>query len=256
MLIFVAVIVPVAAQNPAVRIANTTRPGADFQVGDRFEIAVTGAASQPVSVRTTMQGRSDWSPVIGWTDSGGRWSTTGQFEKADFGPWSEAWTLGGKLANPVVGFSVAAPCVPAGRGMSGGSGPNVFVSCETAAGMQTFVTPSFGDAFRTPDGRVITGRRQPGMDMPSLIEESGGHSGQHGDDAAALIMKVIGANALNDRETRNVLSIIRAAFQNRNVVPPTSNPETLVLLRRLERETEDESLKKEISETIAFVLTQ
>ena len=92
--------------------------------------------------------------------------------------------------------------------------------------------------------------------MGDLIEASGGHSGRHGDEAAALIAKVIGVNVLNDRETRNVLSIIRLAFQNRNVVPPTSNPATLQLLRSLTAVTEDEILKKEISGTVAFVMTQ
>lgn len=101
LLILAVAVAPAIAQGPVVRLTNATRPARnDFQIGDRFEIAITGAARQPVSVRTTMKGRTNWGPVIGWTDMGGRWATTGQFEKGDFGDWSEVWTVGGKLAKP------------------------------------------------------------------------------------------------------------------------------------------------------------
>ena len=53
-----------------------------------------------------------------------------------------------------------------------------------------------------------------------------------------LITKVIGANVLGDREIRNVLSIIGAAFQSRMVVPPTVNPATMLLLQRLMAQAE------------------
>jgi hypothetical protein len=80
------VVIPAAAQNPLVRLLNASHPAnIVFQVGDRFEVLITGAPNQPISVRTTMDGRIDWGPVIGSTDSTGRWSTTGQFEKSDFG---------------------------------------------------------------------------------------------------------------------------------------------------------------------------
>lgn len=257
LLIFVALVIPLAAQNPSARLTNTSRPGAtDFQVGDRFEVVINGGANQPVSVRTSRQGRTDFSPVIGWTDLNGRWSVTGEFEKADFGGWYEAWTVGSKLAKPVISYSVNAPCIPGGFGQAGSSGPNHFVRCDTATGQQTFVTPSSGDSFRTPDGRMVPAGT-PHQIMGSLIEESGGHTVQRGDDAGALITNVIGANALSEREIRNILSIIGHAYQNRNgVVPPTANPETLELLQHLTNETDQESLKKEISETMAFVLKQ
>lgn len=49
------------AQTPLVRLVNTSRPASrDFQVGDAFEILVTGAPKQPISVRTTMNGTTDW----------------------------------------------------------------------------------------------------------------------------------------------------------------------------------------------------
>src|SRR5438128_124185 len=87
-LLLVLAIIPAAAQSPLVRLLNASRPNSrDFQIGDRFEILITGAPNQLVSVRTTMHGRTDWSPIVGSTDSTGRWSVGGQFEKRDFGDW-------------------------------------------------------------------------------------------------------------------------------------------------------------------------
>src|SRR5947209_4118065 len=62
------------AQSPIVQITNVTRPGnSDFKVGDRFEIVIAGAANKPISVRTTFNGRTDWSPVVAQTNADGQW---------------------------------------------------------------------------------------------------------------------------------------------------------------------------------------
>jgi len=248
LIVFVFAAIAASAQNPTAKIVNTSRSGSsEFKVGDRFEIEVTGRANQPVSARTTRNYAStDWSPVLGWTDARGEWSTTGEFGKADFGPWEKAWTVGDQLANPVVSFSVGAPCIPGGAGQAFTSGPNVVLSCETATGMQTYATPSL----------EVPPRETSAQTMGNLIESSGGHSGEHGDDAATVITKVIGANVLGDREIRNVLSIIGAAFQNRMVVPPTVNPATMQLLQRLTAEAQSDGLKQDISKTAAFIQTQ
>ena len=59
-LLILAMGVPMFAQIPVAQLNNATRPASkDFQVGDRFEIVITGAAKQPVSVRTTRMGRTD-----------------------------------------------------------------------------------------------------------------------------------------------------------------------------------------------------
>jgi hypothetical protein len=110
--------------------------------------------------------------------------------------------------------------------------------------MQTYATPSL-----VPD---VTPEQTTG----SLVESSGGNSGQHGNDDAVLITKVIGANVLGDREIRNVLAIIGFAFRNRNVVPPTVNPATMQLLQSLMAEAQTEGLKQEISKPVAFIQTQ
>jgi hypothetical protein len=269
LLILVASAIPALAQTPEVRLTNVSRPaGSDLQVGDRFEIVLAAAANQPVSVRTTRQGRMDWSPVIGWTDKSGRWSTTGQFEKGDFGDWSEVWTVGGKLAKPIVQFFVGAPCLKGGEGRAVVMSIHIALTCDTAAGSQTFLTPSDPDPFRTADGRTIPGRPQSNRTvdryhteiMESLITSraSGRHSGLPGDESGALIVKIIGVNALSGDETRNVLAIVRTAFEEPDRIPQASKgrSETLSLLRTLANSTDEEGLKQEIAETMAYIQAQ
>jgi hypothetical protein len=265
LLILGVALIPAIAQSPVVQLTNATRPASkDFQIGDRFQIVVTGAANQPVSVRTTMQGRTDWGPIIGWTDLSGRWSTTGQFEKGDFPGGSEVWTVGGKLANPAIHFSVSAPCLKGGQGFVMQSGPNMVLTCETAEGRQIFATPSDTEPFRTPDDRLIPGRisnmtaeQYHAEIIQSLIESraNGVQSGRLGDEAAAAIVKMIGANALNEDETRNVLSIIRAAFEKPDLIPQAAKDPstTLSLLQKLADSTGQDSLKQQIADTIARV---
>jgi len=269
LLILAMAIIPAAAQGSTARINNTSRPDSnDFQIGDRFEIVITAPADQPVSVRTTRGSRTDWGPVIGWTDSSGRWSTAGQFEKSDFGGWAEFWTVGGKLADPSINIDVQAPCVEGGPASVNFSGPNRLLSCETAEGPQTFATSSNPDAFRTPDGRLILGSLRSNMTaeeyqagiMQYLITSrtNGARSLKLGDEAGALIMKMIGVNALSEDEKRNVLSIIHTAFEKPDRIPEDAKDPsaTLLLLRNLADSASQESLKQQISETMAYVLAQ
>jgi hypothetical protein len=273
--LLVLAIIPAAAQSPIVSLFNASRPlSRDFQIGDRFEILINGAPNQPVSVRTSMHGRTDWSPIIGSTDSTGRWSTGRQFEKSDFGDWREIWTVGGKLASPAIQFSVNAACLPGGQSQSLVfiSGPNMIFNCETSEGTQTFATPSLANPFRTPDGRWIPGRRTEetpeqyhseilqdliarGTEMRADHIALQSSRGGLGDETADLISKLIGVNALNEEETRNSLAIIRGAFEKPETIQPLAkNPSrTLLLLRHLADFTDQDTLKREIAETIAYI---
>lgn len=269
LLILVLAIVPATPQVPLVRLLNASRPGSDFQIGDRFEIVVSGAPNQRVSVRTSRQGSTDWGPEIGSTDSTGGWSTGGQFEKRDFGGWREIWTVGGKLASPVIQFSVQAPCLPNGRNFMSQSGQNMVLNCETADGPQTFATPSFGDRFRTPDGRLVAGQTRSRTQeeyyselLEHLLANGMGSKrgafqtsrGALGDETAGLISKLIGVNALCEGETRNSLAIVRASFEKPESIQPTAKEpaKTLLLLRHLAEATDEGDLKREITETIAY----
>jgi hypothetical protein len=274
LIVLLIAMIPAAAQTPLVSLVNTSHPATStFQVGDRFEVLVTGTPNQPVSVRTAINGRrTDWGPVIGSTDSTGRWSTAGQFEKRDFGDWHEYWTVGGKLASPAVEFSVNAPCLPGGWGMAASTGGHTVLSCDTAEGKQSFVTPSAPDPFRTPDGRLvpgssiehetqdeyqrgvlqesITGRRQ--VTDPVSLRSS---RGARGDETAGLIANLIGVNALNESEIRNVISIVRSAFAKpETLAPGTSYPtRSLKLLQHLAEFTSDTSLQRQIAETLEYL---
>jgi len=128
---------PVTPRASFTRMRHSTRNlGSDFRIGDRFEIHIIAAPNRPISVRTSRQGRTDWSPVIGSTDSAGQWSTGGQFEKRDFGDWGEMWTVGGKLASPAMQFTVnTLPCLPGRQEFAATSGPNMVVNCETVLGV-------------------------------------------------------------------------------------------------------------------------
>lgn len=264
--VFLIAVIPAVAQMAAVEMRNLSRPGrSKFQIGDRFEVVIHGLSDQPVSVRTTMHGRTNWGPVIGQTDAEGRWSTSGQFEKSDFGDWSEAWTVGGKLAKPVVEFGVDAPCLKEGHHLASVSGRNYALMCDTPEGQQTFASPSDSAPFRTPDGRMVPGRGHSNqtaeqywmetMEYRILTGELTGRQREFGDEAAALIAKVIGVNALTEKETRNVLAIIHAAFEEPENIPEAAREPiaTFQLLQNLAGATNDEGLKEEIAETVAFV---
>jgi hypothetical protein len=275
LLLLVSVIIPAAAQSPLVRLVNASHPvSTDFEIGDHFQIVISGAPNQSVSVRTTRLGRTDWSPVIGSTDSSGRWTTAGQFEKSDVGDWQETWTIGGKLAGPAIRFSVKAfaPCLPGAQVFVSIFGPNTFLTCDTAEGPRTFAPPSASEPFRTPDGRLVPGRpiqqtqeqyyteilqyfitggKETGPPRIALQSSRGGL----GDETADLIGTLIGVNALYEDETRNLLAIIHAAFEKPETIQPSAkNPSiTLLLLRQVADFTGQDSLKQEIAETIAYV---
>lgn len=265
-------VVPAVAQKPLVRLLNASHPANTvFHVGDRFEVLITGEPNQPLSVRTTMAGRTDWGPIIGSTDSTGRWSMTGQFQNSDFGSWEEVWTVGGKLARPAVQFSVSAPCLRGGQGFASVSGPHTMLTCETSQGRQSFSTPSESDPLRTPDGRLVlahsTNQTQDAYQMAILQalitgrrQQTGPISlwssrGARGDETADLITSLVGVNALNEGETHNVLVIIRGAFNRPETIAPGAKypARTLMLLRHLKDFTDQGSLRREIAETMEYV---
>jgi len=254
-----------AAQTPTAKLANLSRPdSSDFQVGDRYQVVVTGAPNLPVSVRTMRQGRTDWGPVIGYTDAVGRYAVEGQFEKQDFGDWREIWTAGGRVASPVVELSVKGQCLPGGHALMNVSGPNVGLSCDTSIGPQSFVTPSDGDSFRTPDGRVIEGHQRSAMTAEDLRTEVVAHAitGEGNvrqskmlSAAISSISQIVGANALSEKETRNVIAIAHAAFEGQYRAMK-AKPELIAFLQHLEKQTDQLALQQQLADTVAFVEAQ
>lgn len=262
-------------QPPLARIVNPDQlTAAKFQVGDRFEILLSGAANQPVSVRTAKDGHTDWGPAIGRTDASGHFSISGAFEKGDLGAWMEVWTVGGKLANPTVRFSVEPRCLPGKPSFAASTGCCIVVMCETLEGTRSFASPSASSSFRTPDGRVVGVRpaeqaqeqyrteilenfivsKQPEPPRLALQSSRGGL----GDETSDLIAKLIGVNALSDQETRNVLTLVRSAFDKPETIAPGARQplRTLMLLRHLADLADDAALKREIDATIYHLQSQ
>jgi hypothetical protein len=80
-------------------------------------------------------------------------------------------------------------------------------------------------------------------------------SGGLGDEVAGLIARLIGANALSDDETRNVLEIIRNSFEKPESIAPSARvpSKTLQFLHHLADLTDQNSLIQQIADTIAYV---
>jgi hypothetical protein len=256
LLVLAVAVMPAIAQGPIVRIINITHPaGNDFRIGDDYEVAISAVAQQPVSVRTTKNGRTDWSPVIAMTDVNGRWSTTGQFEKGDFGDWSEVWTVGGKLAAPTIRFTVGAPCLISGLNMISQISRARAQTCDTAEGRQTFVTSS--DAHVDMSAEQMRAEVIQNFILGEREQVRSRDTGR-GDETANRILELIGVNALSENETRKVLSIVRVAFERPERIAPGSkgSSRTSLLLRQLADSTDEGSLKQQIAETTAYVQAQ
>lgn len=89
----------------------------------------------------------------------------------DFGGWRETWTVGGKLAQPAIEFSVEASCLPDRQAIASISGPNTFLTCETTHGRQTFQTPSSSDSFRTSQTLRLLWHLTEWIDQPDLKQQ-------------------------------------------------------------------------------------
>ena len=109
--------VPTSSTSPgqvttAVSIANTSRPGQSFQVGDSWRLTITGAPNSPVIGTASQNGQSLGATPYGNTDATGTMVLTGSMDPSTVGTWSELWTVSGSSAS--VNFSVsAAPGSPA-----------------------------------------------------------------------------------------------------------------------------------------------
>jgi len=94
---------------PSVSEVNLSRPGAAFQVGDQYMIAVNGAPNQAITMQGTLNGVVvQASPVaIGVTDSTGNFQMQGTMGAQNIGAHSQIWYVGGVASVPLV-FTVSA----------------------------------------------------------------------------------------------------------------------------------------------------
>ena len=83
--------------NPSFTFTNlTSGNNSSFNVGDRWQIQITGAAPNAAVVVNGGQTGANASSQMGTTDSTGSFSMNGQMDASQVGSWSEQWTVGGK----------------------------------------------------------------------------------------------------------------------------------------------------------------
>jgi hypothetical protein len=105
-----------------------------FNVGDRWQIQISGAApNAPVSLAGGQNG-ANTTTAMGTTDSTGSFATNGQMTAAEVGSWTEAWTVGGVPISSF-GFTVnPAPGVAATGGSVTGSMADLLSASTTLGG--------------------------------------------------------------------------------------------------------------------------
>lgn len=111
----------------------SSRGGTAFQVGDTWQISITGATpNAPVTVSGSMMGSSFSGTSMGTTDSSGNFSKSGTFDTSTVGSWQETWAVGGAQSG-TVSFTVAAATTPAGQTIITSSGAPAAGSAATGS---------------------------------------------------------------------------------------------------------------------------
>lgn len=87
-------------------VRNLSRPGAsDFQVGESFEVVVTGAPNEAVLAAASQNGSPLAFTPFGRTDKNGRFVLTGTMAQTHVGSWREQWQVG-EIKAPLFSFEV------------------------------------------------------------------------------------------------------------------------------------------------------
>lgn len=105
----------------AVRLVNSSGGSSSaFNVGDSWQITVTGPPNSQVVASATQNGASLGSTSMGVTNSQGQLVLAGTMGSSQVGNWVETWTVGGQSAGSI-SFSVAASGSTSGNGGGGSS---------------------------------------------------------------------------------------------------------------------------------------
>ncbi len=86
---------PAVSKPVTSQLINTTRGGSSFQVGDAWQLIITGPANQPVYITGTFNGQSLGQTQLGVTDSSGNFQTGGSMTVSQVGTWFEQYSVGG-----------------------------------------------------------------------------------------------------------------------------------------------------------------
>lgn len=106
---------------PTVSLSNSSGGSNNsFQVGQSWQIIVTGTPNAQVQASASQNGTSLGTTTMGTIGSNGQLVLSGTFATSQVGNWTESWTVGGQSAGSIT-FSVAASSGSGGTN-SGGAG--------------------------------------------------------------------------------------------------------------------------------------
>ncbi len=143
-----------AVQGGSLSFHNLTSGNSStLQVGDNWQISISGATPNTQVSVTGGQGGQSATTVMGSTDSNGNFSLSGQISSSQVGAWQESWSVG-SAASGFIAFTVAAPAgsaplssTPSGGGAatpltSGGAGAEVATTTAGTFDIGSFLTSS------------------------------------------------------------------------------------------------------------------
>ena len=117
----------------SVVMRNTSRAGFDssYQVGDNWQLTITGAPGAAVTAAASQNGASLGTTPFGSLNSSGQMVLTGTMSAGQVGNWQETWNVAG---SPAVGISLTVAAAGAAGSNAGSSNAGAGGSNTTAAG--------------------------------------------------------------------------------------------------------------------------
>jgi hypothetical protein len=108
---------PVAALTPVPQtqfsLNNLSRGGAGaFQVGDQFEVKISGSAPNSPVLITGLQGARQLHSAAGNTDAHGNFTLVGVIAADSVGPWMQVWSVGGQQIGTAQFLVTGPPATP------------------------------------------------------------------------------------------------------------------------------------------------
>jgi len=128
----------------SIALNNLSRPGQSFQVGDLYQVVISGAApNAPVTNSASQNGASLGTTSYGSTDGSGNFTISGTLQSEHVGSWIEQWTVGGTQQIRTLSFSVtAAPGTTAATTTTDSSSSSSSASTGTPVGSNYAVLPA------------------------------------------------------------------------------------------------------------------
>jgi hypothetical protein len=125
-----------------VTIQNLSRPGQPFQVGDQYQLVVTGVPGADVIGTSIQNGGAKSESNFGATNSGGTLTIVGVFSQADIGNWQETWQTGSIVTPASLNFTVSpTPSSPAPSNSTSQGGSGGTQGQQPTSGQATTPTP-------------------------------------------------------------------------------------------------------------------